>query len=146
MTRCTPPACSRGPHAARARPDRDRRDRRARGQRAERLHREAALLLAAGDTSPPPRPPHLLECEPHGDPEVSGLLARAAADATRRGEPRAAAGHLERALQEGAAADDRGRLLARLAAAAFDAGRPDARRRLHEALSELDDPAAAWTS
>ena len=112
------------------------------GSERERLHREAARLLAEDDASMAAVAAQLLECEPHGDPEVSRLLVRAAADAAQRGEPRAAAGYLERAMDERARADERGPLLAQLAAARFDAGLPDARRLLHEALRELDDRAS----
>ena len=82
---------------------------------------------------------HLLECGPQADPEVSELLVRAAADAARRGAPHAAAAYLERALEERAPGDDRGRMLAQLATVAFDAGLPDSRRRLREALHEVRD-------
>ena len=45
---------------------------------------------------------------PQADPDVSELLLRAAAEAARRGVPRAAAAYLERALEERAPGDDRG--------------------------------------
>src|SRR5205814_1037625 len=69
-------------------------------------------------------------CEPAGDPEVSGLLLRAAAGAA----PAEAVAYLDRALAEGAAGDDRAPICARLAVAAFDGELPDARRRLYEGL------------
>ena len=47
--------------------------------------------------------------------------------------------YLERALSERAPADDRGRMLSVLASMAFDAGLPDARDRLREALREARD-------
>ena len=98
--------------------------------RRERLHRHAAdalrdePALAAG---------HLLATGPRADPEVSELLQRAAAGAT----PRAAAAYLDRALHERAPGDDRSALLAQLANATFDAGLPEARRRLRDALHEV---------
>src|SRR4051812_16529454 len=109
------------------------------GTGRERLHREAARLLADSGASIAAVAGHLLECEPHGDPEVTTLLVRAAADAAERNAPRAAAAYLDRALRERADGDDRGGMLAKLAAAAFDAELPDARRRLHDSLSEPHD-------
>ena len=109
------------------------------GTERERLHREAARLLADSGASIASVAGHLLECDPHGDPEVTALLVRAAADAAERNAPRAAAAYLDRALRERAEGDDRGGMLAKLAAAAFDAELPDARRRLHDSLSEPHD-------
>ena len=109
------------------------------GTERERLHRDAARLLADSGASIAAVAGHLLECDPHGDPEVTALLVRAAADAAERNAPRAAAAYLDRALRERAEGDDRGGILAKLAAAAFDAELPDARRRLHDSLSEPHD-------
>ncbi len=109
------------------------------GTERERLHREAASLLADSGASIASVAGHLLECDPHGDPDVTALLVRAAADAADRNAPRAAAAYLDRALRERAEGDDRGGMLAKLAAAAFDAELPDARRRLHDSLSEPHD-------
>ncbi len=108
----------------------------------ERMHREAASLLAKSGAGSSVVAGHLMECAPHGDPEVTRLLAAAAADAVQAGTPLAAAGHLERALRERAADDDRGGMLARLGAVEFDAGLPGFQRHLREALDELSDPAA----
>ena len=105
----------------------------------ERLHREAARALMDCGADPGVVASHLLECGPQADPGVSELLLRAATEAARGGVPRAAAAYLERALQERAPGDDRGKLLARLGTVAFDAGLPDSRRRLREALHEVDD-------
>ncbi len=107
----------------------------------ERLHREAARMLADTDASPDAVAAHLLECGPHGDPEVTGHLVRAAEDARRAGTPLLAAGYLERALEERAPGDDRGRVLADLGALTFDAGLPDAARRLRDSLREPQDDA-----
>jgi hypothetical protein len=82
---------------------------------------------------------HLLRCGAEADPEVSALLRRAAGDAAQHGAPHTAAAYLERALRERAPGDDRGRLLAELASVAFDAGLPDWRERLREALAEAHD-------
>ncbi len=82
---------------------------------------------------------HLLRCGSQGDPEISELLRGAAADATDHGAPHTAVAYLQRALGERAPGDDRGRMLCDLAVVAFDAGLPDARRRLREALAEAQD-------
>ena len=108
----------------------------------ERLHRESARALIALGASTDDVAGHLIRSRPQEDPEVSEWLRRAAAGATRRGAPATAVAYLERALEERAPGDDRGRLLADLAAAEFDAGRPDPRPRLREALAELPDSAA----
>jgi DNA-binding CsgD family transcriptional regulator len=105
----------------------------------ERLHRESArALIELGATSEVVAR-HLLECRPRGDADVSDWLERAGADAAERGAPATAAAYLERALEERNPAADRGRLSANLAAAAFDAGRPDPRARLRAALGETRD-------
>ena len=105
----------------------------------ERLHREAARALMAGRAEADVIASHLLRCRPQADPEVSGLLVRAAATAALRGAPHTAAAYLERALQEHAPGDDRGRMLAQLATVAFDAGLPDSQQRLLDALPEVRD-------
>jgi DNA-binding CsgD family transcriptional regulator len=106
----------------------------------ERLHREAARLLATTDTCADASAAHLLECGPQSDGAVTAQLVRAAADARQSGTPLLAATYLERALQEHAPGDDRGRMLADLATVTFDAGLPDAAGRLRESLREpLDD-------
>ena len=97
----------------------------------ERLHRAAA---AAGGSAR-----HLLRCGPVGDPQAAAMLREAAAGATRRGAPHAAAAFLERALLERAPGDDRAAMLAQLADAAFHAGLPDPRRRLLQAIDERPD-------
>ncbi len=105
----------------------------------ERLHGEAARALLAAGADDDVVASHLLKCGPQADPEVSGLLQRAASGAGQRGAPHTAAAYLERALAERAPGDDRGRMLATLATVAFDAGLPDSRRRLREALHEVRD-------
>ena len=91
----------------------------------ERLHREAARALMAARADARVVASHLLECSPHSDPEVSEYLRSAAAAAMERSQPRAAAAYLERALEERAPGDDRGRMLAQLGTVAFDAGLPE---------------------
>ena len=132
--------------ALRPRPDRGR-DRRATSPRTERerLHREAARALMAADADAGIVASHLLECGPQADPEVSGLLLRAAAAAARRGAPRAAAAYLERALRSARRATTAGACSPGSATVAFDAGLPDSRRRLREALREVATARAAST-
>ena len=102
----------------------------------ERLHRASArALIELGATSEAVAR-HLLRCRPHGDAEVSDWLERAGEDAVERGAPATAVTYLERALEEGTPVASRGRLLASLAAAAFDAGASDPRTQLRDALSE----------
>ena len=69
------------------------------------------------------------------------MLLRAARDAWEHGSPHAAAAYLQRAADERAPGDDRGAILARLATISFDAGLPDAKQRLREALNEARDHA-----
>ena len=107
--------------------------------RRERLHRETARALMATGADDDSVASHLLRCGADADPEVSALLRRAAAEAARHGAPHTAAAYLERALKERAPGDDRGRLLAELATVVFDAGLPDSRERLREALAEAHD-------
>ena len=105
----------------------------------ERLHRESArALIELGATSELVAH-HLLQCRPHGDAEVSDWLERAGEVAVERGAPATAVTYLERALEERADVASRGRLLANLAAAAFDAGAPAPRTRLRSALEETPD-------
>ncbi len=105
----------------------------------ERLHREAARALMAVGADARLVASHLLECSPHSDPEVSEYLRAAAESAIAAGLPRAAACYLERALEERAPGDDRGKMCAQLGTVAFDAGLPDSRRLLHDALPEVRD-------
>jgi DNA-binding CsgD family transcriptional regulator len=108
----------------------------------ERLHREAARALMSDRADPDLVAGHLLQCGPQADPEVSELLQRAASAAAQCGAPHTAAAYLERALQERAPGDDRGRMLAQLATVAFDAGLPNSRQQLLEALHEARDRAS----
>jgi DNA-binding CsgD family transcriptional regulator len=105
----------------------------------ERLHRETARALMAAGADSDTVASHLLQCGPQDDPEISQLLRRAAAAAASRGAPHTAAAYLERALCEHAPGDDRASMLTQLATVSFDAGLPDARRRLLEALDEARD-------
>jgi DNA-binding CsgD family transcriptional regulator len=107
----------------------------------ERLHHEAARALIEAGACADVVASQLLQSAPSADPEVSGFLVRAASEAAHRGTPDTAAAYLQRALSERAPGDDRGRLLARLATATFDAGLPGSRRLLREALHEARDRA-----
>jgi DNA-binding CsgD family transcriptional regulator len=111
------------------------------GTERERLHRGAARALIGCGASAEAVASHLLRCRSRRDPAAGDVLRRAAAAAIRRGAPETAAAYLERALEERAPGDERGRMLAQLATVAFDAGLPDSRRRLQEALSEVADHA-----
>jgi DNA-binding CsgD family transcriptional regulator len=108
----------------------------------ERLHRVAAWTLFADGAEGDVVAGHLLRSAPCGDGEASAVLQDAAARATLRGAPHAAAAYLQRALEERAPRDDRGQLLAQLAVATFDAGLPGARERLQEALAQIEDHAS----
>jgi DNA-binding CsgD family transcriptional regulator len=107
----------------------------------ERLHRQSAeALIELGATSEVIAH-HLLQCRPHGNAEAGDWLERAGEDAVERGAPATAVTYLERALEERAGVASRGRLLGKLAAAAFDAGAPAPRTRLRGALEETPDRA-----
>ncbi len=108
----------------------------------ERLHGESARALLALGASPEDVGDHLLDARPHGDPDVGDWLERAAAAAAEAGAPERAATYLERATDERAPGEDRGRVLGALAAAAYDAGLPDPRKRLREALGDIVDSGA----
>ncbi|HET6951890.1 MAG TPA: LuxR family transcriptional regulator [Acidimicrobiales bacterium] len=110
------------------------------GGERERLHRDAARALAAAGAAPDVVAGHLLRCNPRGDPAVSALLDGAAAAAAAQGAPHTAAAYLDRALAERAPGAERGRMLAERATLGFEAGLPDARGRLREALREEIDP------
>jgi DNA-binding CsgD family transcriptional regulator len=114
------------------------RDGLSRGDR-ERLHAEAARALMDLRADDEAVARHLLHCAPAGDPEASALLVRAATAARERGAVRVAGAYLDRALNERAPGDDRGRMLAELATFVFASGCPDARVRLRQALREVGD-------
>ncbi len=105
----------------------------------ERLHRETARALIEVGARADAVASHVLRCGPQGDAQISALLVQAASDAAGHGAPHTAVAYLERALVERAPGDDRGRMLCRLAVLTFDAGLPDARQRLREALAEARD-------
>ena len=109
------------------------------GSERARLHRESARALRAGGGPTRLVAEHLLESAPGGEGEVSALLVDAAQEAARDGAPDTAVVYLERALDERAPGDDRGRMLSLLGSLTFDAGLPETRARLREALREARD-------
>ena len=140
----TPPACSRRrgerlAHGLIAAADRSPTSPRTRarapaprgGAAADRGRRDAARS-----------PAHLLESRPHGRPEVSELLRRAAAE-PRDARRAARGGGLPRARPAGGRARRRPRrgCWRRWARSPSTPGCPDARRRLREALREVRDRA-----
>ena len=102
----------------------------------ERLHRAAAWALEADGADDDVVAGHLARCRPRGEGWAGEVLLRAAANATRRGEPTSAAALLERALEERAPDADRGHIHVLLASARHDAGLPGARERLSTAVVE----------
>ena len=108
----------------------------------ERLHRESARALIEAGASSDVVARHLLKCQPQGDADTSDWLERAGAEAVQRGAPGTAVTYLERALEERAPMASRGRVLANLASTSFDAGAPDPRPRLRDALEQTGDRAA----
>lgn len=105
------------------------------------VHRRAAELLREIGAEEQRIVPHLLRCEPAGDPWAREVLWRAAEAARRRGDPDAAASALLRALDEGGGQDARAELQAELAAAQAATGRSSGVEPLRQAVSEADDPA-----
>jgi DNA-binding CsgD family transcriptional regulator len=95
------------------------------GERAE-LHRQAAAILAERPGGLDAAAGHLLATDPAGDPEVVGLLLRAAQVASGRGAPDVAVTYLRRAAAEPPEAGRRALLDVELARAAGLAGEPDA--------------------
>lgn len=83
------------------------------GERQER-HAAAVEALAGDGASPERVTAHLLLTGPTGDPMRVATLRSAAASATRRGAPGAAAECLRRALAESPAEQERGEILAEL--------------------------------
>ena len=111
------------PHAARARD-----------------HARAAALLAAEGADPEQVAAQLVRSRPAGSPDSVELLAAAAEQALSRGVPAAAAGYLERALQEPPAAEQKARVLLSLGFAEALLGRPSAAERLQAARREAATP------
>src|SRR5436190_6514119 len=111
------------------------------GERAL-AHAEAARLLEREGAHAERLALHLLRSEPGADPRVAALLRAAAAAATGRGDPGAAAACLRRALDEPPLAADRPGLLLELGIALARERSPAAVPALREAV-ELAGPDAA---
>ena len=109
--------------------------------RAE-LHRRAGLLLAAEGVDAGVVGAQLHDGAARGDRAVVDLLARAAGDASGRGEPQTAIRLLRRALAEPPAPDQRLDVLLALARAEAAASAPGAPATFAEALSLVEGPAA----
>lgn len=104
----------------------------------EHLHRRAATALAGiGDDERAAA--HLLATAPAGDDDAATLLARAAATAAGRGDPRTAVRLLERAVRERPPAPG---TLAALGRAQLLTGDLAGRDHLRRALEQTPDPAA----
>ena len=108
--------------------------------RRERLHRETARALMDAGADADAVASHLLRCGAEGDPRRQRAAAPAPRSTPRTtGRPTPPRPTSSARSQERAPGDDRGRLLAELATVAFDAGLPDSRERLREALAEAHD-------
>lgn len=105
-----------------------------------REHARAAELLAAGGADPEQVAAQLLRSRPAASRDSVEHLAAAAEQALSRGVPAAAAGYLERALQEPPAPDQRARVLLSLGFAEALLGRPSAAERLGAARREAATP------
>ena len=110
--------------------------------RREHLHRATARALMAAGADADTVASHLLQCGPQAMRTSAGCWPSPAAEAAQRRGPAHGSGLPRAGLRERAAGDDRGRMLAELAMVAFDAGLPDARERLREALHEAQDRAS----
>jgi len=109
-----------------------------RAQRAA-SHKRAALLLGEDSVAAAELAPHLLACEPAGDPEVVRCLRAAADEVGDRGAPEASCAYLLRALAEPPAPEDRSNVVYELGSAALMVGRPEAVGWLREAMEGAVD-------
>ena len=105
-----------------------------------RAHRRAADLLAADGAAPDVIVAQLLLTRPDGDQRTVATLREAAARALTRGDPRAAAHLLQRALTEPPGPGERGEVLLELANAEIEHGDVGAADRIDEALPLLEAP------
>jgi DNA-binding NarL/FixJ family response regulator len=110
------------------------------GERAL-AHAEAAALLERDGAGPERLALHLLRSEPAGDARIAGLLRAAAAEASGRGAPAAAAACLRRALDEPPGPADRPAMLLELGIALARERHPGAVTVLHEAVRLAPTPA-----
>jgi tetratricopeptide (TPR) repeat protein len=111
-----------------------------------RLHALAARRLRERGARVDEIAVHLMACDPAGDPTVVETLREAARTAAAEGAPETAVAHLERALAEPPAPEDRARVLLDLGELEQRVNRPGALARLDAALAaglEGDDRARA---
>lgn len=106
------------------------------------LHARVAERLRDGGAPPEAVAAHLLSGERRAGAWVVDELEAAAAAATSRGSPAAAARYLRRALEEGPAAERRAGLLVSLGLAETEAGEPEGAERLTAAVDLLPAPEA----
>lgn len=107
-----------------------------------RAHRQAADLLAADGEPADAVAGHLLHTEPIGDQRTVAMLEAAAARASARGDPAAAARMLRRAIAEPPDRPRQAGLRTELALAQLRSGDPDAARNGRAALDRASCPAA----
>ena len=106
----------------------------------ELRHRRAAKELAALGAAPEVVASQLLLASSRGDAWVAQVLREAGSLAMRRGDADSAVSYLRRALEEGAADEDRLRLLWELGAAEARVDSAASAERLREVQGRLDDP------
>jgi DNA-binding CsgD family transcriptional regulator len=107
----------------------------------DELHAAAARLLRERGASAEALAAHLGRVSPAGSAEVATTLHVAAGDASARAAPEAAAGHLRRALAEGATEPPRAQLLAELSYAELAVRDPAVFATLRESLELAESPA-----
>jgi tetratricopeptide (TPR) repeat protein len=108
----------------------------------DRMHGQAAGLLARAGAPPQQIAAHLLATRPSGDHALVTALGEAARHAMAEGAPDVAARYLARALAEPPAADERAAILLELGTAEARAQPNDAIDHLEQALEiTQDDPA-----
>ncbi len=103
-------------------------------------HKRAAMLLGDDAVAAAELAPHLMACEPAGDPQVVQCLRTAAEEVRGRGAQEAACAYLKRALGEPPRPEDRSNVIYELGSAELTVGRPEAVGRLREALEGELDP------
>ncbi|MCO6006908.1 AAA family ATPase [Actinoallomurus purpureus] len=106
-----------------------------------RAHRQAADLLAADGEPADAVAGHLLHTEPIGDQRTVATLEAAAARASARGDPAAAARMLRRAIAEPPDRPRQAGLRTELALVQLRSGDPDAARNGRAALDSASSPA-----
>lgn len=105
-------------------------------------HLRAAEILADARRAPEEVSAHLLHAEGGDHDWIADRLREAAASASRRGAPAAAAQYLRRALEQPLAPERRVELLLQLGTAELRASDPQSVEHLSGALELIDDPRA----